>query len=735
MMSWKILFSIAFLLSIRNSLHAQVYATPQNITGTINTYTKVTAAAGSSITVASSTGFAAGNKAIIIQMQGATVNSANASSSTWGSVSNINNAGNYEVVDITNVAGNTITISAALTRSYTPAGNVQLITYPQYNGGATVTGTLTAPAWNGSTGGVVALEACGASGTITLNANIDVTDRGFRHGMTSGVGARCYNSTYAYDNGATVTDTTWNIGDVYITCATASPVSPPNATWTSICGSAWRSQFSGGCGCYISVPACNNAVIFDSATYTSGKNLICTGRTGYSLNSYTVNGGEKGEGIAIPIPNLRFGRGAIASGGGGGNEHNGGGGGGGNFGAGGFGGMDLNACFNGLPASQKDSAARGTGGFSAATYYAQNKIFMGGGGGSAAANDNQHTIGNPGGGIVILTANSLVNNGFSILANGSDNNRLAQDGGVGANADGAGGAGAGGVVLLNVNTYTNALTVQAKGGRGAHNYFSNPSDCYAPGGGGGGGAVWFKTATTPAGITVNVTGGEAGNQIISGVPSARACNNNDPRYGARAGDNGGISYNLNLPSSCTALPVTWVSVSATYRDEFVLVEWSVAHAKDNSHFIIERSHDGTEWESIATIPDNGSINFHNSYSSYDYNPSPGKTNYYRIKQVDIDGKSTYSQVCSSLIYKKNMPYQIYPNPLQMGKENEFYIKGNAGLVYVEIFDAYGRNVYAATVMIEHEKDAQIKLDTNVSCIYSIRLSSSEETTVKKLIVK
>lgn len=736
MRNMKIFFSMLVFLFSGNNLYAQVYTTPQNISGIINTYTKVTAATGTSITVASSTGFTAGNKAIIIQMQGAGINSSDTKVPTWGSINSINDAGNYEVVNITSVVGNTIAISPALSRTYTPAGNVQLITYPQYNGGATVTATITAPAWNGNTGGVVAMEACGTTGTITLNANIDVTDKGFRAGSTAGKGGGCYSNRYAYDNGATVIDTTWAIGTVYITCATASPVSGPNATWTSVCGSAWRSNFGGGCGCFLNVPSCNNLVFFDSLTYKNGQNISCTGLTGaFSTNSYTPNGGEKGEGIALPIASLRFGRGAIANGGGGGNEHNGGGGGGSNFGAGGYGGMDLSQCFVGLPANQKDSAARGLGGFALNTYYAQNKIFMGGGGGSAAQNDNQFTLGTPGGGIVILSATTLVNNGFSILANASDNDRLAQDGNVGANADGAGGAGAGGVVLLNVNTFTNALTVQAKGGRGAHNYYSSLSECYAPGGGGGGGAVWFKSATTPAGITVNVSGGGAGNEMVLGSPSPRTCNLNDPRYGARAGANGGISYGLNLPSSCITAPLKWISVSATVHDGFVSVEWTVTDVKNVLNFVVQRSADGIYWENIATVNNPTNSKMLNAYGVDDYNYTPDHTNYYRIKQVDINLKSTYSQVCSAHFYQNKVSYQIYPNPVLKGKENEFYIKGTSGNVSVAVFDASGRNVHTSELLLEDEKAVAIRLGIDASGVYFVRLTSSEGTEVKMLVVR
>src|SRR6185312_9703305 len=165
--------------------------TAQNISGIINKYAQVTAIpTTSTLTVSSSTGFAAGNKAVIIQMQGATVNTT-AYNSSFGKITNINNAGNYEIVTILSVAGTTITLSTPLSRTYTPSGTVQLVSLPQYSGGATVTDTVTAQAWNGVTGGMVAMESCN---TITLNSAIDVSNKGFSPGVFNGGGANCYSN-------------------------------------------------------------------------------------------------------------------------------------------------------------------------------------------------------------------------------------------------------------------------------------------------------------------------------------------------------------------------------------------------------------------------------------------------------------------------------------------------------------------------------------------------------------
>lgn len=184
----KIYFFFIFFaaLLIFSKLQAQT-----NISGTINTYTAVTAfdtiCPNHNITVASGAGFSAGDTVLIIQMQGATMDETNTAS--FGDVTNYNDAGNYEFLIISAVVGNIITFQTQITRTYTLTGNVQLIHVPTYTD-ANISGTLTGQAWDGSTGGVIVVWV---NNTLTFNANIDATDIGFRGGiyLDAGSSSKC----------------------------------------------------------------------------------------------------------------------------------------------------------------------------------------------------------------------------------------------------------------------------------------------------------------------------------------------------------------------------------------------------------------------------------------------------------------------------------------------------------------------------------------------------------------
>lgn len=92
-----------------------------------------------------------------------------------------------------------------------------------------------------------------------------------------------------------------------------------------------------------------------------------------------------------------------------------------------------------------------------------------------------------------------------------------------------------------------------------------------------------------------------------------------------------------------ALPVVFTSFFATKQSNAVVLNWSTAQEKDNSHFEIEKSVDGRTWSSVAVVFGNGTTTQAHNYS-YTDKSSNGAIAYYRIRQVDVDGNSVYTSV-------------------------------------------------------------------------------------------
>jgi PKD repeat protein len=129
------------------------------------------------INVLDTTGFRPGTQVLIMQMQGASISTSN--SFLYGIVTNMNFAGRYERAEVIGVAAGAVFLKNRPVYSLFLDGHVQLVTIPQYQD-LIVTDTIKPFAWDGSIGGVVALEV---SGTLTLNAPIWADGAGFRGGQ------------------------------------------------------------------------------------------------------------------------------------------------------------------------------------------------------------------------------------------------------------------------------------------------------------------------------------------------------------------------------------------------------------------------------------------------------------------------------------------------------------------------------------------------------------------------
>jgi len=92
-----------------------------------------------------------------------------------------------------------------------------------------------------------------------------------------------------------------------------------------------------------------------------------------------------------------------------------------------------------------------------------------------------------------------------------------------------------------------------------------------------------------------------------------------------------------------ALPVKLSRWEAIPAEGKVKLQWTTASELNADHFVIERSTDGNHFSSVATVQASGNSQSEINYSGDDASPLNGKS-YYRLKMVDIDGRSEYSSV-------------------------------------------------------------------------------------------
>lgn len=388
----------------------------------------------------------------------------------------------------------------------------------------------------------------------------------------------------------------------------------------------------------------------------------------------TNTGAFKGEGIANLTTALTGGRGAPANGGGGGNNHNNSGGGGANLFAGGRGGGNSSA------SSNCNTERRGEAG-KALSSWNGTKIFPGGGGG---AGHNNHGIfrlgGGNGGGIIFIWANNMNGNGQLISANGGAGGQ--------SQADGAGGGGAGGTIIMHIANYSSNPVIRANGGKGGNsNDAGNVGYCYGGGGGGSGGVIYF-TGAAPAG-THTVAGG------LAGVESGRdaTCLAERPSLPGEDGlivSNYTFSRSFNEAGYCQLLlPVDIISFYVQLINKKVLLKWEITNPSSVDHCTIERSADGYQWTGLGIVRADEQLN---NYSAVDNDPLSGKS-YYRIRFVEKDNSTTYSQV-RMIIQGNTNEFVVYPNP---AKSKLTITRNDDNPAPVIVYDLTGRVVFQSMV--------------------------------------
>ncbi|AEA45253.1 gliding motility-associated C-terminal domain-containing protein [Fluviicola taffensis] len=539
----------------------------------VNTYAQVTAnvAIGSTTFPVSNTlSLTQGDLILIIQMQGASVDIDTISASPWGwgwggtytmssnsfqalnglipgvwtdyrsefgAVTNYNNAGKHELAEVLSVAGSNVTVRCGLKNNYTATGHVQIVKVPRYSSLTLNANTSIVPqAWNGTTGGIVALEVEGAISFGNLS-KISASGFGFRGGLVENVSG---------------------------SASSANEVGYPghkiNVAGTGGVGGAEKGEGIGGSA---------------TAEYTTlysryGNGAIANGAGGGNNKNAGGGGGSNvgntagytGKGIPVPgytaIWDLEApGMGTSSSPGGG---------------RGGYTGTTKAAS---IPAWDPDETTvgpnnatwvgdfrrneGGLGGHPLA--YDATRVFCGGGGGAGEMDNSDGGSGGAGGGIVFLQSYGNITGTALIEANGANGQKSnptdAPHGGARRGVDGAGGAGGGGaIVISNGTALPGTLTLSAIGGNGGNNAIissstNNPREADGPGGGGGGGMIAF-TSGTPV---QNVGGGNSGIVVTTNLTNVVA---NFPPNGATNGATGTSSlpqtyYNLtaNNATICT----------------------------------------------------------------------------------------------------------------------------------------------------------------------------------------
>lgn len=177
--------------------------------------------------------------------------------------------------------------------------------------------------------------------------------------------------------------------------------------------------------------------------------------------------------------------------------------------------------------------------------------------------------------------------------------------------------------------------------------------------------------------------------------------NDDPIYTFTVIAGNAASYGQNrfelILTNVSSLPVKLTSFTGKKQHTAVVLSWSTATEVNNSHFVIERSQDRKTFEAIGTVKGAGNTTSTVKYSFADNEPSKG-VNYYRLRQVDFNGKDELSpEVAVSFGTDVASKTIVYPVPAQEEININLNNTETISKVTITIVDLLGKKVFTQTV--------------------------------------
>ncbi len=248
------------------------------------------------------------------------------------------------------------------------------------------------------------------------------------------------------------------------------------------------------------------------------------------------------------------------------------------------------------------------------------------------------------------------------------------------------------------------------------------------------GFVWFKTvsgAYTPALVnyngvdpynTIELTGSEGDENGVHYVEFAGLAS-----FSGGSGATGVGKGN--------ALPVELMYFTGTKAADHNLLNWATATEDNAAFYDIQRSKDGINFQTIGRVDAVGNALYTNTYNYKDEQPLGG-ISYYRLKMVDTDESTAYSNIISlERAIKGTELVQLFPNPTQSLLNYELETQ-DATEVTVKIMDNYGRILHNELVQLGKGRSMQ-SLDVSqlANGLYYIQISCCDGDVITQKFVK
>jgi hypothetical protein len=172
-------------------------------------------------------------------------------------------------------------------------------------------------------------------------------------------------------------------------------------------------------------------------------------------------------------------------------------------------------------------------------------------------------------------------------------------------------------------------------------------------------------------------------------------------------------------------PVKLVSFNGTYTNGVALLNWQTSQEINNDRFELYRSFDGSNFELAATIAGAGNSFTTKNYSYQDHINMKGSNVYYRLKQIDIDGKFTFSNIVRLSTGFNTESFSIYPNPVVNNFTATFSVP-KSGPATIMIRNINGQTMYKKSIdLINGNNAVSVNVPQLVPGMYLVSIINNE----------
>ena len=181
-----------------------------------------------------------------------------------------------------------------------------------------------------------------------------------------------------------------------------------------------------------------------------------------------------------------------------------------------------------------------------------------------------------------------------------------------------------------------------------------------------------------------------------------------------------------IVADCSATPVQLTSFTGKYSSGKAMLDWQTSQELNSDRFELFRSTDGSDFIKVSTIKSSGNSSTVKNYNYQDnISGNSGNYVYYRLKQIDINGKATFSSVVKLNLDSKSS-FDIFPNPFT----NNFTVSFSApktSNATLRVQNSTGHLVYSRQVAVTKGNNSVVmnNLPTMAPGVYYVTIQNEE----------